>query len=481
MTNKISTYPVSALALTCLAAACSSGQPASPSFVARTWSLQLDGVLGEAPAQMRGTPIRFGDAGTVYVGNSRDPRGDQNANSCCVERPLVVEGQTSFSLPPAPSTLEEIQERGLKVAAVTYCAFLNDSGAPQEQDIEAVNAAVESLLAALETPLREAAATERELARVAKLAGDALLSDVLRELEIPESEEAVLDAQGNLGLWFLGDLKRLRNTDLDTQFPSLSGMKELVDLLPSLVWVHAGPSARQTLSACGSILYLDAPYELLHNELRQLGHRCGNSEVSNPGTQFCLLELFERSFALQVQLDSPDLRNAPFAYWSIEPTVRFNRFGCAGGRKDHLPDGVCTTQDSLSVYANLEYSNDRGEITCGAEAVAAIAADCLIGARPRCGTETGLVLSADTVENREALSACVDRCTSQEVQRLSGSEGLSIDCRSCYANVTACAAACASPCSDGSYCPSCLEEQGCLPTFHECAGEIPISWPRLLF
>ena len=300
----------------CFLAACGAEQPVSPSFVARTWSLQVGGGQEAQPAERPRTLLSFGDRGLVEVRSGRNDRVG--------EWPLVVDGQTSFSLPSAPETLEEILEEGLRVAAVTYCAFLNQAGVPREEDVAVVDEAVASLLSVLETPLREVTPTEEELARVSKDAGAALLKDVLRELEIPESEEAVLDAQGNQGFWFIGDLKSIANQNLDPRFPDTSGFRELVDLLPSLAWVHGDAGTRQTLSACGSMLYLDAPQELLHNELRQLEHQCHNSDVSGASSQYCLLELFEDSFAVEVQLDSPNTRDAPFARWGIEPTVQFN-------------------------------------------------------------------------------------------------------------------------------------------------------------
>lgn len=64
-------------------------------------------------------------------------------------------------------------------------------------------------LSVLEAPLLEATPNDEEVSRVTELAAEALLKDVLSELEIPESEEEMLYAQGNQGIWFIGELRLL--------------------------------------------------------------------------------------------------------------------------------------------------------------------------------------------------------------------------------------------------------------------------------
>lgn len=288
---------------------CGSEQTVAPSFVARTWSLEIGAPQEASSMKGPGTAIRFGDAGRVEVRGAHGDKGENQA--CCEEWPLVIEGQTSFWLPPAPWTVDELREEGLRVAGVTYCAFLNGSGVPREEDVGALDRAVMSLLSRLEIPLQEATPTEEELRRVTQAAREGLLKDVLRELEIPESEDAMLDAQGNQGLWFIGDLRRI-------SYYSSSDLVELIDLLPSLVWVYGDPDTRQTLSACGSMLYVDAPYDLLRNQLPQLGPRCGNQQGYH--SKICALELID-IYMLEVELSHPDARRIPYARWRIEPTV----------------------------------------------------------------------------------------------------------------------------------------------------------------
>jgi hypothetical protein len=335
---------------------------------------------------------------------------------------------------------------------------------------------VSSLVSALETPLLEASPNDEGVSDATGIAAEVLFQSVLEELGIPESEEQIADAEGNRGLWFIGELRSLLGSS--SRFGRESSfdrsLSALVDLLPSLVWVHGDPSTRKTLTGCGTLMLLDAPYEVIRSELGfQFDRGCLES------AEVCSLEAYERNRPQQI-LREPDMRQASFAGWGIEPTVEYNRLSCVGRPKAQttsVPDGACLTSESLLMYANLEYTHDSGQTYCGAEAVAAIAQDCLIGAAPRCGVETGFVLSDGIAENRETLADCVNECTTNELQRLTGADDRSAECRSCYGEYTACvAASCAVECADGS--SSCFCDSGCDERFVECAG--PIWWPRSL-
>lgn len=456
------------LAFSCVLASCGSESAGTPSFVARTWSLQIGGAGDAQPDDTRGTPIDFGGSEVVDV-----PSGP---SVYTLEWPLVVEGEARFLLPPPPQTPEELQQRGLRLVGVTHCAFLNESGLPSERDVRAVDEAVSSFVSALEQPLREASPNDAGISDATEVAAETLFKEVLRQLNIPESREGLLDAQANQGLWFIGDLTWLLSSTsafgLDSDLIRL--LKNLIRVVPSLVWVHGDASTRSTLSACGTLVLFDASSPGLRSEIRlQFEGEC--TDLSGGSVDLCSLETYERNRPRQV-LRSPELRGAPFASWEIEPTIQYNRMSCVGRPKEHqnsVPEGACITPESMLMYGNLQYVNDYEQTYCGAEAVAAIAQDCMIGAEPRCGTETGLVLSDGNAEHREILANCVNRCTSSEIQRLVGSDDRDPECRSCYGNYAACvAASCAEECAgEGSFC--C--DEMCREQFSQCAGSV--YWP----
>lgn len=324
--NRVVLPPVCVLACLWVLASCGSDGTVYPSFVARTWSLQIGGATESHPAAVRGAQIELGGSESVRVLSAHGSGVVPHA--CCNEWPLVIDGETDFSLPPPPQTREELLQTGLRLVGVTYCSFLNDAGVPREQDVRAVDEALSSLLSVLEAPLLEATPNDEEVSRVTELAAEALLKDVLSELEIPESEEEMLDAQGNQGLWFIGELRLLVGGTSPWGygpggFPSQ--LTELIDVLPSLVWVRGDPRVRSTLSACGSMLFYDAPDHLVRSELHwQVADACSATSGALP--DICSLQAYERSKP-RLSMEHPDLRRARFAAWDIEPVVQFDRDG----------------------------------------------------------------------------------------------------------------------------------------------------------
>lgn len=152
-------------------------------------------------------------------------------------------------------------------------------------------------------------------------------------------------------------------------------------------------------------------------------------------------------------------------------------------------DGACTNPADAAVYADLEYTDDDGNMETGSDAASAIASDCVFGStdsvpnNPGCADEAGDVLGCAlrpgscTTEQFDAvvaaLTSCVVDCQQALIMDLTGST-LTDACNACYGESVACSAAlcatsgCSAPTS--SSCIECRCREGCTPGFDVCSG-----------
>jgi hypothetical protein len=145
--------------------------------------------------------------------------------------------------------------------------------------------------------------------------------------------------------------------------------------------------------------------------------------------------------------------------------------------------GACTNPDDAAVYMDLEYLSDDQIVEKGSDAVSAIASDCVFGSQnsdpknPGCGQQAQAVLICASQgcpqETVDALTVCVEECTQQLVEEISGST-LSADCMMCYGDSVSCSAAncaaegCSNPTS--ARCVACRCREDCTPGFDRCSG-----------
>jgi hypothetical protein len=144
--------------------------------------------------------------------------------------------------------------------------------------------------------------------------------------------------------------------------------------------------------------------------------------------------------------------------------------------------GACTTEQNAMVYAELEYTNGKGEASTGTDAAAAIGGDCPRGSVSSvppvtgCGSETLDVVACFPncpPATIDALSTCVEQCVQDAVEDITGSP-FSGECSACYWEIVACAAAfCTRECVADTKAPACIDcrcDNNCTPQFAICSG-----------
>lgn len=146
---------------------------------------------------------------------------------------------------------------------------------------------------------------------------------------------------------------------------------------------------------------------------------------------------------------------------------------------------ACTDASNAMVYANLEFTDSRGNVFIGAEAAAAIGNSCVRGSVSSippiegCGTETFGVIAcfpncpATTIN---ALADCVAGCTQDTTAELSP-PGLTDACVACSGDDVACnVALCTSACIVDTTAPACINcrcDNGCTQELDRCSGLPP--------
>ena len=145
-------------------------------------------------------------------------------------------------------------------------------------------------------------------------------------------------------------------------------------------------------------------------------------------------------------------------------------------------EGKCTTAENEAVYAELEYTNGKGEMSSGTDASSAIGSECVRGSVSSvppvggCGTETFAVIACfpncpDPVV--QALADCVAQCTGDTIEDITGMR-LSEDCLECTGATVACGAVfCTSQCvadTTAQICIDCRCDNDCTPEFVICSG-----------
>ncbi len=147
--------------------------------------------------------------------------------------------------------------------------------------------------------------------------------------------------------------------------------------------------------------------------------------------------------------------------------------------------GACTDANNAMVYANLEYTDDRGNTFAGTEAAAEIGSDCIFGSEQSnpillgCGDEARSVVAcfpncSGSIIN--ALADCVAACT-QDATAQASPLGLSNECVACTGDTVACGAAfCVAQCVADTNAPACIQcrcDNNCIPAFDACSGLPP--------
>lgn len=299
--------------------ACAPEQSGTPSLLGRSWEIQIGGLEDTPPATSRVEFVSVKEADVLY-----DPRY-QNPSVVEVGVPnippptpmLLVHGETVFSLPSPPLTLEAAQQAGVKLVAMTYCGFINAAGEPRDEDVAAVDAAMEAFVSAVAAPMRNAPLTEDGLSAAGKQAADSLMESVLEELR----RRGVQDPEADSAL--------VRVLDIYTSAGPHSfsiELEGLADFLPSLVWTFGDPSTRATLSGCGALMLFDVPERLRHQELPTNfpGIHCvGNN--SRQTSLACSWEAFlekrtEDRTQSEIRIQEP-LESRNFASWGLVPEV----------------------------------------------------------------------------------------------------------------------------------------------------------------
>lgn len=143
-------------------------------------------------------------------------------------------------------------------------------------------------------------------------------------------------------------------------------------------------------------------------------------------------------------------------------------FGC-GGTEPPPAKGACTNAADLAVYETLTLTTPEGEELTAAAAAGRIGEDCVFGPPPQCGAEVGEVITDNSVENNNALAACVVDCMQLQID-------LSDDCSSCYTIAVTCAASnCVPECAGGASEPECIQcrdDHECDSPLGDCTGAI---------
>jgi hypothetical protein len=155
--------------------------------------------------------------------------------------------------------------------------------------------------------------------------------------------------------------------------------------------------------------------------------------------------------------------------------------GGSGGSGGVIP-GNCTNEADQAVYAQLEFTNGKGETSTGTDASSAIGSECVRGSTVSdppvagCGDETFAVIAClgnCPQETIDALSTCVVNCTNGTIEEITG-DTLSDECIACTGATVACGAAfCTGDCvadTTAQPCIDCRCDAGCTPQFIICSG-----------
>ena len=290
--------PVVPWLLLSLFAGCGESDTESPSVVGYAWTVQIGGT--SEPSQ-EATSVEF--AGIERMNFNGDPKY-RALNDFRESTPMSTVGTSSLGLPPFLRSFEAAEKTGVRIAAMTYCGFINSAGAPREQDMQAVVDAVTALASALESPLREATLSSESLERAGVRATDVLLEALLEELDrqglSSSTNELVRDLQLRLELAFNVHIAPLAST------------------LPSLVWAFGDSTTKRTLRGCGSLLLFDI--EAL--EFSQLPWNFPTGCVNPSAATACSLEAWW-SLRSPILLRNP-LESSSFVAWELHPNVIFS-------------------------------------------------------------------------------------------------------------------------------------------------------------
>ena len=153
-----------------------------------------------------------------------------------------------------------------------------------------------------------------------------------------------------------------------------------------------------------------------------------------------------------------------------------------GGGTGGALEGACINDADAAVYDALTFTNSKGETTTGTDASSAIGSECIRGSDVSdppvggCGDETFAVIAClgnCPQETIDALATCVEACTNDTIEEITGST-LSDECVACTGATVACGAAfCTSPCladTTAQPCIDCRCANNCTPQFVICSG-----------
>lgn len=165
--------------------------------------------------------------------------------------------------------------------------------------------------------------------------------------------------------------------------------------------------------------------------------------------------------------------------------------GNGGTGGDGGTGDACTNTGDQAVYADLDFTDNDGNMKKGSDAAAAIARDCVFGSRdsvppidpmdPGCDVEAGAVVGCAianncTEEDVSPLRTCVEDCQKTVIEEITGST-LTDACSACYGDSVACSLALCtrSGCNNATStsCICCQCGFGCTPNFDVCSGLPP--------
>ncbi|MDH3201682.1 MAG: hypothetical protein OEM15_12385 [Myxococcales bacterium] len=151
--------------------------------------------------------------------------------------------------------------------------------------------------------------------------------------------------------------------------------------------------------------------------------------------------------------------------------------GTGGAGGSAVVTDACTNADDTAVYDGFSYVDSTGTTLTGVDAVSEVASDCVLGegnvAPPGCGMWVGILIGANTPENRAGAAQCVETCMAD-----TGID-LTDDCLGCYGeSVSSGAGFCLSECAsdpDAQGCIDCrcgMNDPGLniFARFDECSG-----------
>lgn len=145
--------------------------------------------------------------------------------------------------------------------------------------------------------------------------------------------------------------------------------------------------------------------------------------------------------------------------------------------------GECTTPENEAVFAELSFTNSKGQFSEGTEAASAIGSECVRGSADSdppvagCPNEVadiiGCLAGGCPQETIDALAGCVEVCVQDTIETIVGST-IDEGCTGCYGGTVACGAAyCTGPCLASTTAPECIAcrcDNDCTPNFVVCSG-----------